>query len=224
VWSRTANSPARGAPKQLKQKAVDADINAQREPGSQIRDRRGKSSAAKHARRWGATDMHRVTVRLITILLIVLGAYFAASGARGESPVERGKYLVEIMDCTGCHTTGALVGKPEAAKFLAGSMVGFEIPGLGFFYPPNLTPDPETGLGAWSESDIITAVRTGARPDGRELAPIMPWRSYAALSDQDAQALAAYLKSMPAVAHEVPPPTGPSETPPAPYLTLAIPK
>jgi mono/diheme cytochrome c family protein len=168
--------------------------------------------------------MHGGIVRLITTFLMVVAAYLVASSARGETPVERGKYLVGIMDCTACHTGGSLAGAPDPAKFLAGSDIGFEIPDLGIFYPPNLTPDHATGIGAWSERDIITALRTGARPDGRELAPIMPWRSYAALTDEDVQAIAAYLKSLPAIEHAVPPLTGPSEKAPAPYLTVVIPK
>ena len=83
------------------------------------------------------------------------------------------------MDCVGCHTGGALAGAPDPKLRLAGSDIGFGAPGLGVFYPPNLTPDQETGLGAWSEADIVKALRTGERPDGRELAPMMPWRSYA---------------------------------------------
>lgn len=156
-------------------------------------------------------------------LAMLMAALIGATNARAESPAERGKYLVGIMDCTGCHTTGALAGKPEPAKFLAGSDIGFQIPGLGIFYPPNLTSDVETGLGSWSEQDIANALRTGTRPDGRELAPAMPWRSYSQLTDQDVQAVAAYLKSLPPVAHAVPPLTGESEKPPAPYFTVAIP-
>ncbi len=127
------------------------------------------------------------------------------------------------MDCGGCHTTGTLTGKPDPDRFLAGSDVGFAVPGLGIFYPPNLTSDPETGLGAWSEAEIVTALRTGVRPDGRELAPAMPWRSYSALDDADATALASYLKSLPPIRHQAPPPTGPDEHPSAAYLTLALP-
>ncbi|MGH6831236.1 MAG: c-type cytochrome, partial [Methylocella sp.] len=102
----------------------------------------------------------------------------AAASARAEDLVKRGEYLVRVMDCTGCHTPGALTGKPDMARYLAGESIGFEIPSLGIFYPRNLTPDMETGIGAWSEADIIQAVRTGERPDGRVLAPIMPWVSY----------------------------------------------
>lgn len=156
----------------------------------------------------------------------VLGAAMVAAlagPAVSEDRVERGRYLAAIMDCAGCHTPGVFTGKPDFSRMLGGSEVGFQIPGLGVFYPPNLTPDAETGLGKWSEDEIIAAVRTGARPDGRELAPVMPWRSYAALSDHDAKALAAYLKSLPAVRHQVPPLTGASQKAPAPYLAVTMP-
>jgi mono/diheme cytochrome c family protein len=156
-------------------------------------------------------------------LAVLMATSFGAAAARAESPGERGKYLVGVMDCTGCHTTGALAGQPDPTHFLAGSDIGFQIPGLGIFYPPNLTPDGKTGLGAWSEQHIVAALRTGVRPDGRELAPAMPWRSYAKLTDADVQAVAAYLKSLPAVEHAAPAPTGASEKPPAPYLTVAMP-
>lgn len=143
--------------------------------------------------------------------------------ARAESLVARGEYLATIMDCTGCHTAGALVGRPDPARHLAGSEVGFGIPELGIVYPPNLTSDVETGLGAWSAAEIVAAIRTGLRPDGRELVPIMPWRSYGKLTDADAAALVAYLKSLPPVKFSAPPMTGWSEPAPAPYLTLAMP-
>src|SRR3712207_9012000 len=61
----------------------------------------------------------------------------------------------------------------------------FGISDLGLFCPPNLTPDHETGFGAWSEADIIRAIRKGERPDGRVLAPVMPWRNYAALRSEE---------------------------------------
>ena len=118
---------------------------------------------------------NKIAQRVVLVLLTAAG--LGAATARAESPVERGRYLVGIMDCTGCHSTGALIGQPDATHFLAGSDVGFQIPGLGIFYPPNLTSDRKTGIGEWSEQDIATALRTGVRPDGRELAPAMPWRA-----------------------------------------------
>jgi mono/diheme cytochrome c family protein len=147
----------------------------------------------------------------------------AASAESSSSRVKRGEYLVTIMDCTGCHTPGALRGQPDMARALGGSDIGFQIPKLGIFYPPNLTPDVDTGLGAWSEADIIKAVRTGTRPDGRILVPIMPYHSYAKLTDADAQALAAYLKSIKAVRNKAPALVGASEKPTAPYLAVVVP-
>jgi mono/diheme cytochrome c family protein len=155
--------------------------------------------------------------------LALLGTVLAASAAQAQD-LKRGAYLSKIMDCVGCHTRGALAGKPDPAFDLAGSDIGFEIPGLGYFYPPNLTSDAETGLGKWSEADIVKAVRTGERPDGRVLVPIMPWPSYAALTDQDARDLAAYLKSLKPIRHKAPPMTPASEKAPAPYLTAVVPK
>lgn len=140
-----------------------------------------------------------------------------------RAPDQRGAYLAAIMDCRGCHTPGTLMGKPDAARDLAGSEIGFAVPDLGVFYPPNLTPDDETGLGRWSEADIMRAVRTGVRPDGRILAPVMPWHAYAALTDDDARALARYLKELPPVRHAAPPLTGPQERPPSPYFTIVAP-
>ena len=148
----------------------------------------------------------------------------AAGPAQAQDRVKRGAYLAAIMDCTGCHTPGALIGKPDQARSLAGSDIGFAIPDLGVFYPPNLTPDRETGLGSWSEADIVKAVRTGVTPSGRTLVPVMPFPSYARLTDADAQALAAYLKSLKPVKHQAPAPVGAQEKPKAPYLTLVVPK
>jgi mono/diheme cytochrome c family protein len=173
------------------------------------------------------TDALRRAAPLIAGILgtgmLVLAAWPAAAQPADRGTFARGEYLAAIMDCGGCHTGGALIGKPDPKLALAGSAIGFQIPELGTFYPPNLTPDRETGLGSWSAAEIVTAVRTGVRPDGRILAPIMPWHSYAALTDADAGALAAYLKSIPPVRNATPPITGPTETPPAPYMTVVVP-
>lgn len=147
----------------------------------------------------------------------------ALSSASAQEKLRRGEYLAVIMDCGGCHTPGALAGQPDPARGLAGSNIGFQIPNVGIFYPPNLTPDPETGLGAWSERDIVTAVRTGARPDGRVLVPVMPYHNYAKLSDADAGALAAYLKSLKPIRNKAPSIAGPTEKATAPYLTVVVP-
>ena len=125
--------------------------------------------------------------------------------------VARGKYLVTLGGCQDCHTPGHFFGKPDMARALGGSEVGFEIPGLGTFYGPNLTPDKATGLGGWTDEQIVAAMQTGVRPDGRVLAPIMPWRALAVLTKPDAAAVVAYLRSLPPVANKVPGPFGPGE-------------
>lgn len=138
----------------------------------------------------------------------------ATNGAvAGDDKVDHGKYLVTISGCGDCHTPGHFLGKPDMSKALSGSEVGFEIPQLGTFYGPNLTPDPETGLGNWSEDQIATAFTTGKTPDGRQLAPAMPWMNYANFKREDAQAIAAYLKSLPPIKNKVPGPFAPGEKP-----------
>ncbi|HVT55491.1 MAG TPA: cytochrome c [Xanthobacteraceae bacterium] len=152
-----------------------------------------------------------ISSRLLSCLAVIFAGVTAASAQTAE--IKRGKYLVTLGNCNDCHTPGHFFGKPDKARLLGGSEVGFEIPGLGTFYGPNLTPDRETGLGQWSAEDIVKAIRTGERPDGRILAPIMPWQAFANLTDADAHAIAAFLKSLPPVKNKVPGPFGPNEKP-----------
>ena len=91
------------------------------------------------------------------VMVFVVGTCLTTAVQANEDMIKRGEYLSRIMDCTGCHTPGAMTGKPEPGKLLAGSTIGFGIPQVGVVYPPNLTPDTETGLGSWSEADIVTA-------------------------------------------------------------------
>src|SRR5258708_14069287 len=94
------------------------------------------------------------------------------TGAVAADPaVERGKYLVTIAGCNDCHTPGYFLGKPDMARFLGGSEVGFEIPGLGVFHGPNLTPDKETGLGGWTDAQIVTALHNATTPPARPRPP-----------------------------------------------------
>ena len=74
-----------------------------------------------------------------------------------------------------------------------------------------VTPDKETGIGSWTREQIVTAIQTGQRPDGRMLAPIMPWHAFAQLTKEDAGAIAAFLQSLKPVSHQVPGPFKPGE-------------
>jgi mono/diheme cytochrome c family protein len=153
-------------------------------------------------------------------------AMLAACGPSAPSAgdkIKRGEYLVTLAACSDCHTPGSLLGKPEMDKALSGGNVGFQVPELGVSYPPNLTSDKDTGLGNWTEDEIVKTLRTGTRPDGRQLSPVMPYPGYAKLTDDDAYAIAAYLKSLAPISNKVPGPFGPSETPTAPYQIVVFP-
>ncbi len=89
--------------------------------------------------------------------------------------------------------------------------MGFEIPGVGVVVGPNITPDKETGIGGWSPEQIVTTLQTGQRPDGRLLAPIMPWRAFAHLTKDVAMAIAAFLQSVKPVKNQIPDPVKPGE-------------
>ena len=174
-------------------------------------------SAASHdlaAGRRTKPSGRRVT--LLWSMALLAGASLAmplCAHAADKHQIARGKYLVTFGSCTDCHTPGSFFGKPDMSKYLGGSDVGFAIPHLGVFVGPNLTPDKATGLGNWTTAQIVNAFTKGQTPQGRTLAPVMPWHAYANLTKSDALAIAAYLKSLPAVSHQVPGPFGPNETP-----------
>ncbi|BAI76521.1 diheme cytochrome C-type (plasmid) [Azospirillum sp. B510] len=155
--------------------------------------------------------------RLLTAAAILLPLAVAGGGARaaGETdggpvggtmggPVERGAYLFNAAGCLGCHTDEKGGGQP-----LAGGRA--LVTPFGTFHTPNITPDPQTGIGRWSDADFIRAVREGVRPDGAALFPAFPYASYTRMTDRDLLDLKAYLFSRPAVAaankpHELSPP------------------
>jgi mono/diheme cytochrome c family protein len=141
-------------------------------------------------------------------LAAVLGAaagafpFLASPASADDAQVARGRYLVVISGCSDCHTPGALLGAPDMKRYLGGSDVGFSIPGAGIFLGQNLTPDKETGIGSWTSDQIVTAIRTGKTPNGKDLSPVMPFPALSHLTDEDAQAIVAFLKSIPAVDHK----------------------
>jgi mono/diheme cytochrome c family protein len=168
--------------------------------------------------------MSRKSICWTVATAIAISTGLALHVRAADSQIERGRYLVTLGGCTDCHTPGYFFGKPDAARYLGGSEVGFEIPGLGVFHGPNLTPDKETGLGNWTAEQIVTAVQSGKRPDGRMLAPIMPSKAFANLTKEDATAIAVFLKSVPPVKNKVPGPFGPSENPTAFVMKIVPPQ
>jgi hypothetical protein len=114
--------------------------------------------------------------------------------------VERGHYLADLMGCGNCHTAFGPQG-PAVDKAFAG---GMEVPEkFGTWRSPNITQDKDTGIGGWTDEQIIKAVREGVRPDGVHLFPIMPYPMYNALSDDDAKALVAFLRTIAPIANKV---------------------
>ncbi|HEX9462892.1 MAG TPA: cytochrome c [Alphaproteobacteria bacterium] len=121
-------------------------------------------------------------------------AVLAAAGARAESALERGTYLMKsVVACGNCHTPKGPGGEVPGME-LAG---GFKVTGDEFTaIVPNITPDPETGIGNWTDAQIITAIRDGKRPDGTIIGPPMPMGMYRHMSDSDVKAIVVYLRQV----------------------------
>ena len=140
----------------------------------------------------------------------------------------RGKYLVELLGCGSCHTDGALIGLPDKDRLLAGSHTGIAYSdplrqrNPGIVYPSNLTPDRETGIGAWSDVEILQMIRYGTDRHGSRKLPIMPWPAYNKLSDDDAQAIISYLRSLRPVDHRVPAAVKPGDRAVQPYVYFGV--
>jgi mono/diheme cytochrome c family protein len=120
--------------------------------------------------------------------------------------IARGQYLYTLGDCDGCHS-------PRDFSRFAGPVVGRR--GEGFVFPPefglpglvvapNITPDPETGLGRWTDGEKIRAIRDGIGRDGRALFPMMPYPFLSRMSDEDAASLVAYLNTLPPASSALP--------------------
>ncbi len=149
------------------------------------------------------------SLRTLTGALALGAALGCGAAAADDAQIQRGKYLVSIAGCSDCHTPGGMLGKPDMSRYLGGSDTGFSIPKAGVFVGQNLTPDHETGIGDWSSADIVKTLRTGKRPDGRTLSGVMP--TFAYLTDEDANSIAAFLKSVPAVKNHVDGPFKPTD-------------
>ena len=154
----------------------------------------------------------------------------STQGRAPEEVVQRGEYLVKIMGCNDCHTpwkmgpqgpepdmTRFLSGHPEqigplpkaaaAAPYLwsgFGTNTAFTGP-WGVSYTFNLTPEPNTGLGIWTEEMFMQAIRTGKHMGvSRPINPPMPWPAYRNATDDDLKAIYAYLRTIKPIVNHVP--------------------
>lgn len=114
--------------------------------------------------------------------------------ANHEANLLNGKTLFTVGGCASCHAADGAKG--EAKLVLSGGH-RLDTP-FGVFVSPNISPDPETGIGSWSEIDFINAMRFGTSPDGRHYYPAFPYTSYARMPDGDLRDLWAYMQTLPA--------------------------
>jgi len=153
---------------------------------------------------------------LLAIVLALIGALvFVLVSGPSQRPasterveitparLQRGKYLAEaVLGCFDCHSDHDYekYGAPAIGPAGAGGICMTEAQGFpGDICMPNITPDTQTGLGGWTDGEIMRAIREGVDRNGKALFPLMPYRQYAAISDEDTRAVVAYLRSLPPV-------------------------
>jgi hypothetical protein len=179
--------------------------------------------------------MKRTMAFLVVVVLVGAGAALAAD----PGTVARGKYLVTVAGCNDCHTpwiVGPNGPEPDMTRMLSGHPQSFVVKSpaktpddpwimtaavtntawsgpWGVSFTANLTPDPETGLGQWTQRNFTDTIRSGRHHGrGREILPPMPIRMYRNFTDDDLEAIFGYLGTIPAVKNRVPeplPPTAP---------------
>jgi hypothetical protein len=158
----------------------------------------------------------------------------AAKSAPAPTAVERGKYLIEAVGCHDCHTPkkmGPNGPELDTTKLLAGHVAPAEpLPSpppvqkgpwiatamwdltawsgpWGISYAVNLTPDPDTGIGHWTEEMFVQALKTGKHMGkSRPILPPMPWEAFRNFSEDDLKAMFAYTRSVPPIRNRVPEP------------------
>jgi mono/diheme cytochrome c family protein len=136
------------------------------------------------------------------VVALLLGV---ASGS-AQTPLERGKYLVEgILTCGNCHSPRGPGGVIDLGRAWSGGPQEWDTPTFKV-KGANITPDADTGIGKWTAAQLKTALVDGKRPDGVQLAPIMPYGFYKVFTPGDLDAVVAYIRSVPPVRNRVPAP------------------
>ena len=139
-------------------------------------------------------------------LLVIATLLATSSLTQAQTPVERGRYLVNgLLTCGNCHTPRGPGGVFAMDKQLSGGPQEWDRPTYKV-RGANITPDKETGIGNWSEADLKRAITSGTRPNGAPLAPIMPYGFYKAFTASDLDAVVAYVRSVAPVSNKVPTP------------------
>ena len=136
--------------------------------------------------------MGRDAAGLLVALLLTLAALASTASAQVPSvtDIARGKYVFGATGGCGCHTVPKQLANAGGRRY--------DGP-FGTVYSANITPDRETGIGSWTDEQIITAIRLGRRPNGERLIPVHPYTTFNGMIADDLQALVAFLRTVPAV-------------------------
>jgi mono/diheme cytochrome c family protein len=132
---------------------------------------------------------------LVSFLLFLWAFLFHGPAVWSNDLIARGQYIFATAGGCACHTV-------PRGEFNAGGRA-FPIP-FGTVYSTNITRDPETGLGKWTDQQIRDALLKGRRPDGSKLIPVMPYEAYSGMAQKDVDALIAYLRTLKAVTKPTP--------------------
>src|SRR5580765_2719242 len=138
----------------------------------------------------------RVAVVLAAVALVLWSRGVSAAEPASEL-VAGGKYVFGAAGGCACHTT------PDGAGLNAGG-TKFDLSFFGVVYSPNITPDAETGIGKWTDAQVVNAIRRGERPDGSRLFPIHPYKYLSNIADDEIESLVAYLRSVKPITSSVP--------------------
>src|SRR5712664_920543 len=135
-------------------------------------------------------------MRRLVLVTCFVAFSTGVAGAAGPADVARGKYVFGAAAGCGCHT------EPKGQANAGGKK--FEGP-FGTVYASNITPDRPTGIGAWTDEQIITAIRSGLRPNGERILPVHPFTSFNGMAEEDLKALVSFLRTVPPVHRTTPP-------------------
>jgi hypothetical protein len=190
-------------------------------------------------KRHSILSLTAVAVLAMTALVLMFRPVAAPAAVQNTDPkIARGAYLVKIMACNDCHTPwklGPQGPEPDMTRMLSGHPQDMVMPPLklaegpwvwagagtntafagpwGVSFTANLTPDPETGLGKWTEETFIQALRTGRHEgQGRPILPPMPYPMYKQATDEDLRSVFAFLQSITPIRNRVPQPIDPPES------------
>jgi len=126
---------------------------------------------------------------------------------RTPKRVERVRYIfMGLSGCVHCHSPleKSQRGFPPVLSMMGAGQVLIEEASLGRIVAPNLTPDMQTGSGAWTDDQLARAIREGIGHDGRTLFPMMPYQNFRSMSDEDLASVVVFLRSLPAIRHDLP--------------------